>query len=241
MIKTIGISANILVDQDGMFPGYKRCYVNQDYIRTIVKHGAVPVVLPVTNDEAVIEAQIKLIDGLLLSGGQDVSPQLYDEDPQDKLGETLLMRDEFDFKLIEKAKERYIPILGICRGAQVLNVFHGGSLYQDTSYRPIQTIRHWQPKNPTEKTHEIRVFPQTRLSALFPSGRFCVNSFHHQVINKLAEGFVVMGQSNDGVIEAFESTTYPYMVGIQWHPEMLWHESSMDDLFKDFINQVEGR
>ncbi|AVO00932.1 gamma-glutamyl-gamma-aminobutyrate hydrolase [Staphylococcus simulans] len=240
-MKTIGISANILTDQAGMFPGYKRCYVNQDYIRSIVKQGAVPMVIPITDNDDIIEAQIRQVDALLLSGGQDVSPQLYNEDPQDKLGETLLARDVFDFKLIEKAKERFIPILGICRGAQVLNVFHGGSLFQDTSYRQIQSLRHWQPTNPTEKTHEIRVFPNTRLSALFPEGRFYVNSFHHQVVNQLAEGFRVMAQSNDGVIEAFESESYPYMVGIQWHPEMLWYENSMDALFKDFVDQIERR
>lgn len=142
-MKTIGISANILTDQAGMFPGYKRCYVNQDYIRSIVKQGAVPMVIPITDNDDIIEAQIRQVDALLLSGGQDVSPQLYNEDPQDKLGETLLSRDVFDFKLIEKAKERFIPILGICRGAQVLNVFHGGSLFQDTSYRQIQSLRHW--------------------------------------------------------------------------------------------------
>lgn len=236
MTVIIGISANIMIEQGDMFPGYERCYVNQDYIHSVIKNGGIPLVIPMNEDDSVIDAQMQLIDGLLLTGGQDVTPSLYEEDPQEKLGETLLRRDLFDYALIKKAKEREIPILGICRGAQILNVYHGGSLFQDVSYRLVQTIRHWQSHNPTEKTHEVRVFPNNHLAEIFTEGRFFVNSFHHQVINKIAEDFVVTAQSNDGAIEAFESTTYDYMLGIQWHPEMLWRESSMDALFTDFIN-----
>ncbi|HBK5982542.1 TPA: type 1 glutamine amidotransferase, partial [Staphylococcus pseudintermedius] len=141
---TVGISANISYDTGGMFPGYERCYVNQDYIHTIVKHHAIPLVLPIHTSQEIISQQIAHIDGLILTGGDDISPSLYHQDPYEKLGRTLLTRDLFDFKLLEAAKRKGIPILGICRGAQIINVYHGGSLYQDLSYREAHTLRHHQ-------------------------------------------------------------------------------------------------
>ncbi|AYU54181.1 gamma-glutamyl-gamma-aminobutyrate hydrolase family protein [Staphylococcus debuckii] len=240
MSANIGISASILTDQDGMFPGYKRCYVNQDYIEAVVKQGGIPFVLPITDDSDIIEKQIDMLDGLILSGGHDVSPALYHEDPLEKLGETLIERDQFDFQLIKAAIKKNIPILGICRGAQILNVYFGGTLYQDTSYRELNTIRHWQSYNPTEKTHQITIQSDTRLEKIFNETSLYVNSFHHQLIHELASNFKVNAYTNDRSIEGFESKGHQYIVGIQWHPEMLWRESSMDVLFKDFINQAES-
>ncbi|MFH0716273.1 gamma-glutamyl-gamma-aminobutyrate hydrolase family protein [Staphylococcus delphini] len=238
---TIGISANILKDAGGMFPGYERCYVNQDYIHTIVKHHAVPIVLPVHESHTLIPQQLAHIDGLILSGGQDVSPSLYDEEPYEKLGPTLLKRDLFDYKLIQAAKEKGIPILGICRGAQLINVYHGGTLYQDLSYREQQTLRHHQGQDPTETTHTVHIEPTSRLAHVFETDTMRVNSFHHQAINKVAPQFKVAASTSDGVVEAIESTDYPYLLGIQWHPEMLWRDTTMDQLISDFINICESK
>lgn len=240
MSAIIGISASILKDQDGMFPGYQRCYVNQDYINAVMKQGGIPFVIPMNNDKSIIKQQVKKLDGLILSGGHDVSPALYHEDPLEKLGETLIERDKFDFALIEEATKKNIPILGICRGAQILNVYFGGTLYQDTSYREKSTIRHWQSFNPTEKTHQITIKPKTRMAQIFKAHSFYVNSFHHQLIHELASNFIEVAHSNDQSIEAFESKDGTYILGIQWHPEMLWKESSMDELFLDFIKQAES-
>lgn len=238
---TVGISANISYDTGGMFPGYERCYVNQDYIHTIVKHHAIPLVLPIHTSQEIISQQIAHIDGLILTGGDDISPSLYHQDPYEKLGRTLLTRDLFDFKLLEAAKRKGIPILGICRGAQIINVYHGGSLYQDLSYREAHTLRHHQKHIPTETTHTIHIEPNSRLADAFETSQIMVNSFHHQTIQTLAPKFKAIAHATDGVIEAIEATNYPYLIGIQWHPEMFWRESLMDRLFSDFIKICESK
>ncbi len=238
MVAIIGITANILRDKDGMFPGYERCYINQDYVYSVTKHAGVPVVLPIHSDKNAIVKQVEQLDGLILSGGYDVSPHLYGEDPRNLIGETLLKRDLFEYTVLEQAKKRGIPILGICRGAQLINVYHGGTLYQDVSYRERETLRHWQGVNPTEKTHRIQILEQCHLARVFEEREIFVNSFHHQLIKDIAPDFKGTARSSDGVIECIEAQNYPYLVGVQWHPEMLWREEAMDKLFIDFIKNA---
>lgn len=235
----IGISGNILIDSGGIFPGYRRCYINEDYVKAVIKNGGVPIVLPITDDLDVVSSYIDNIDGLILSGGHDVSPYLYGEEPSPKLGEIYPQRDEFDFALIEKAKAKKLPILGICRGLQILNVYHQGSLWQDLSYNPNITVKHSQDHGPTITTHSVSIAENSMLEAILKTNNLRVNSFHHQAIKELGSDLKVSALASDQVIEAFEHKNYPFLVGIQWHPEML-HEVMpvMNAIFKEFIKKA---
>lgn len=115
--KLIGVSGSWITDPDGMFPGYHRSYVNDDYIDSVVQAGGTPVIIPVTTNPAVINTQVAHLDGLILSGGQDVNPLEYGEQPRQKCGTTFPERDQFELQLIKEAEQRHLPILGICRGA----------------------------------------------------------------------------------------------------------------------------
>lgn len=233
----IGISSSILVDSDGMFPGYERAYVNRDYVEAVINNGGIPFIIPFSQDKEVIKEQIKNIDGLILSGGHDVYPLNYGEEPKTKIGQVFPERDEYDFELLKNAKKRKIPILGICRGLQLMNVFEGGSLFQDLSYIGNDILKHSQNDRPTLKTHSVNIDKSSKLFEIFKVDEFLINSFHHQAINKVAKNFKVVAKAKDGVIEAIEYKNYPFYIGVQWHPEMLQKtDDLMKKLFKEFIN-----
>lgn len=233
----IGISGSIIKDQSGLFAGYKRAYVNDDYIQSVINAGGTPVIIPVTTNLGVLEEIVSKLDGLILSGGHDVNPKLYGENPLRKLGEIFPERDSFDFALIELAKKRAIPILGICRGTQILNVFHGGSLYQDLEYRATDLpIGHSQKSGPTIQTHSIKVDKDSKLYSIIKEEEVYVNSFHHQVLKNIGKGLKVVAKAEDGVPEVIELTEYPWLIGVQFHPEMLHGvDNKMQDIFNAFV------
>lgn len=232
----VGISGSILINQEDTFTGYIRSYANEDYVNSIVNNGGIPYILPIVEDKAAIKEQVANIDALLLTGGYDVDPYYYGEEPNMKLGEIMPRRDEFELKLLKEAIERNIPILGICRGLQLMNIYHGGSLYQDLSLNKDIVIKHDQVNTPNILTHGINIDEDTKLFEILKVKNMRVNSFHHQVINKLGDGFRVSAQSNDGVIEAIEHEDYNFMVGLQFHPEMLHKDYEiMNEIFKCFI------
>lgn len=234
----IGISTSLLIDDGGMFPGYKRTYVNKDYVDAVIKNGGIPMLIPFGESEEVVKSQIELVDGLILSGGHDVSPLNYGEEPLSKLGQTFPERDEFDRQLIQGAMQKGIPILGICRGCQIINAVMGGSLYQDISYIQDgkERIKHNQGHSPMLKTHSVTLTPESKLAAIFKTEKLVVNSFHHQAIHNIAPEFQAVAKAADGVVEAIEHRTYPFMVGVQWHPEMLAKgDEQSNELFIEFI------
>ncbi|MEJ6347755.1 gamma-glutamyl-gamma-aminobutyrate hydrolase family protein [Holzapfeliella sp. He02] len=235
----IGISGSFITDEGAPFPGYRRSYVNEDYVTSVSDNGGIPFIIPLTNDASVIKQQIDAVDALILSGGHDVSPRFYHEEPKANLGDISPERDEFDFALLKYAEEKQIPVLGICRGAQIMNVFHGGSLHQDLSYRSEDSLKHNQQKHPDMTTHSVNIAPDSKLFDSLKTTQTLVNSFHHQVINQLADTFVVSATASDGVIEGFESPTHPFLLAVQWHPEMLHRRSElMNQLFKSLINHT---
>ena len=128
MKRIVGVGGSLMFTDGGMFPGYGKSYVNDDYIQAVLAGGGVPLLVPVIEDEAAIEAQVACLDALVISGGWDVDPLLWGEEPHAKLGGTLPARDAFDQMLIRAARKKGIPILGICRGIQILNVAAGGTL-----------------------------------------------------------------------------------------------------------------
>lgn len=234
----IGISASILID-NGDFAGYRRIYVNEDYAAAVIKAGATPLVLSINDEESVIDEYVNIIDGLILSGGHDVDPREYKENPKPKLGQILPERDNFDLKLLKKAKEKNIPILGICRGSQLINVSYGGSLWQDLSYSDKDYIKHNQVYGPDMATHTIKLETDTKLYNIFKKDSLSVNSFHHQIIKDLGQGLKLAAQAPDGIVEAFEDPNYRFLIGLQFHPEMLHRvKDEMQNLFNEFVKEA---
>ena len=234
----IGISSSIIVDNSGSFAGYKRAYVNKDYVDAVIRAGGVPLIIPFSTDKEVIISQAQLIDGLILSGGHDINPYNYGQEPSQKIGETFPERDTYEMILLEERKKRNIPILGICRGFQLINVAAGGTLYQDLSLIPGNILKHNQVSNPTLKTHKVEIKENSFISSIFGKETM-VNSFHHQVIDKVANDFIVVAKASDGVVEAIEHKTYKFLVAVQWHPEMLAVNcEKARELFSKFVEEA---
>lgn len=236
----IGISGSVLLTNYGSSEGYRRAYVNEDYVQSVLQNGGIPFILPVVDDEEVLSTYIEQLDGLILSGGHDVTPQYYGEEPMQKIGETWELRDWFDSLLVEKALEKGIPVLGICRGMQVMNVLHGGSLWQDLSYMKDVEIKHLQGHSPELVTHLVDIEEGSQLHELMGENHVMVNTFHHQAVRELGQGFKATAFSADGIVEAIEHEEHPFYLGVQWHPEML-HASVplMNQLFAGLIQAAQ--
>lgn len=234
----IGISGSFIIDNGGSFPGYRRSYVNEDYVNSVIKNGGIPYIIPFSLDKEIILEQIKNVDGLILSGGHDVTPKFYKEEPMQKLGGISQDRDIFDFELLRNAKELNKPVLGICRGFQIMNVYFGGNLYQDLSYDKNVFIKHDQVNSPSMVSHSIDVTKDSLLESLIGNDNVMVNSFHHQIVKDVAKGFEIGAKSKDGVVESIENKDLR-MIGVQWHPEMLHNSVEiMNELFKFVIKEA---
>lgn len=237
-MKKVGISASLTIDNSSRFDNYKMVRVADNYIQTIAKIGAMPFVLPMIEDESIIEEQVRSLDALILSGGEDIDPRYYGELPTSKLGEISAERDAYDFKLAKYALKHNIPVLGICRGAQILNVILGGTLHQDHSYINGDTHEHNNKGNQSLPTHKVLIEERSFLHSIL--GREAmVNSFHHQSVKKAAPSVKVIAVGDDGVVEGFESVEKDrFILGIQWHPEMMANhgDENMIALFREFIN-----
>lgn len=231
----IGIAGNILIMEGGMFPGLYRSYVNHDYIISIEKSGGIPVILPVNSEGDELAKILSRLDGIVLSGGSDIDPLLYGEEPLPRQGFVFKDVDEFYIKLIHKAAQVHLPILGICKGIQAMNVAYGGTLYQDLEVQKGDVYKHTQQTPREIPTHSISVKKGSYLSSLGET--ILVNSFHHQAIKDVAPGFEVTAYAKDGVIEAIERTNDGFMLGVQWHPEMMasHDDEIMRKLFTGFI------
>ncbi len=207
---------------DGDRPGHHG--VREDYVRSVEQSGAIPVVLPPLRPEDA-EAVLDRIDGLVLSGGVDVDPELYGRPPHPKLGRVDRRRDDFELALTRRALARDLPILAICRGQQVLNVATGGTLIQDLPSELPGAVTHDAPGRRTRRAHPVEVASASRLGEILGAGTLSVNSFHHQAIDQLGEGLVASARCpGDGVIEGVEMPGRSFVVGVQWHPESFWNE-----------------
>ena len=235
----IGISGSILIAEGGVFTGYQRAYVNHAYVESVIKAGGIPFIIPFNTDKEVTKEQIKYVDGLILSGGHDIFPQLFGEEPKQHIGETFLDRDNFDILLLKTAVDQKKPVLGICRGHQVINVTFGGTMYQDLSYNKDIYIKHSQATKWDRPTHTVEIKENSFLSEIFGKEGL-VNSFHHQVVNKVADDFKVTALSKDGVVEGIENISdVKFILGVQWHPESMIHtDKNSAKLFKRFVERV---
>lgn len=238
MRKIIGIGGNLKFDVGGKFPGYARSYVNDDYVQAVISAGGVPIILPVLEDREIVRRQLEIVDAVILSGGYDVNPQLFGEEPHKLLGDTLKERDTFDTLLIQEARKLGLPILGICRGLQILNVIAGGTLYQDCSEADNSFVCHWQSYRPDKAAHSVSIVDDSILYNIFGENTQ-VNSFHHMAIHKLAEGYRATAHAADGIIEGIEATEGSWVLAVQWHPEMMHRVSENTlNLFRLLIKKA---
>lgn len=196
--------------------------------RPVEAAGGLPVLIPYFDRSETIESFLDIVGGLVLAGGKDVDPNYYHEPPHPKLRDIELLRDSVELQTIKKALERDMPILGICRGIQTINVAAGGTLFQDIPSFISTDIEHsnpWEaaldPKNP-QAHHSIEIHPSSRLFKIVGEKSLIVNSYHHQSVKDVAPGFEVVARAPDGIVEGIESLHHSFVVGIQCHIEFLW-------------------
>ena len=212
--------------------------VSDDYAHGVEAAGGLPVVIPYLQDEATVRSLAERLDGLLLAGGEDVSPLLYGEQPHLGLGEVIPERDELELRLVKAVMNLDKPVLGICRGIQLLNVALGGNLYQDLPREWAGDISHSQRARRNHLSHRVRLEAGSRLHALLGEGtELLCNSYHHQAVKDLAPGLTPVAWDDDGLVEAFELQGDSFVVGVQWHPENLWRTYPVYlGLFQGLVN-----
>jgi putative glutamine amidotransferase len=222
----VGVPAQTLQAIDGIPEGLPDSWVmSTRYMTALARAGAVPVMVPLLDDEATVRGVYDRLDGVFLAGGVDVHPSAYGQPPGPHLGRTDAARDKVELALARWAVADGKPLLGVCRGLHVLNVALGGTLYQDVAAELPGSIKHdyfpGQGYARDHVAHEIDVAAGSRLAGAFGAGACAVNSMHHQGIRDLGRGMRPSALAPDGLIEAVESGDTAYCVAVQWHPEAL--------------------
>ena len=221
--------------------GEGKIYTPTSYPKVIIAAGGNPIFFNFTRDEAIIEAYAEMVDGVLFSGGDDVNPASYGEEQIWGCGDVVPLRDDFEIALLKVLLTKYPekPILGICRGCQILNVGMGGTLYQDLRSQVPGCIRHQQQQSSHYASHKATVAEGSKLHEIYGSTEVMVNSFHLQAVKDLGAGLVITARASDGIVEGFEKPDHPYFVAVQWHPERLVeheHHPEHKPLFKSFVD-----
>lgn len=222
----------------------ERSSVNQQYVDAVIAAGGAPVLVPIGLDADGIDRVYDLLDGLLLPGGDDVSPARYGQAPHERLGAVSELRDALELHVATRALHDGLPILGICRGIQVLAVAAGGSLWQDVPSQYESQLSHdVRDHGRDHLCHEIAIESGSRLREAIGAPASTVNSFHHQAVRDVPEGFWVTARSRDGIVEAIESRDGSFAVGVQCHPEGMWRTTAPEfaGLFSAFIEAARLR
>jgi putative glutamine amidotransferase len=196
-----------------------RAGVNAAYVSAVARVGGVPLIVSQLMGDGSAARALEACHGLLLTGGEDVDPSRYGAEPSAALGSVDLARDRFELALFAAARAAAMPILGICRGIQLINVAMGGSLYQDLATERPGPVDHNPAVARTARTHQVRLEPGSRVARALGVERLAPNSFHHQAIKVLAPGLVATGWTDDNLIEAVEGRGDPWLLALQWHPE----------------------
>ncbi|MFD1417836.1 gamma-glutamyl-gamma-aminobutyrate hydrolase family protein [Companilactobacillus keshanensis] len=236
MSKLIGITADVFLEATSVINQQQADFVPRPAVNAVINAGGVPVSLPYL-PESKIDTLINKLDGIIFTGGPDVDPTFMNKEPIPELGTTNRYRDIFEISLIKKAFDKDIPILGICRGAQVINVALGGTVYQDLGVQyKGDLLKHHQTAPGNQPTHHVDVI-KSALQKSVGTHPF-VNSRHHQAIENAAPSLKVVATAPDGVIEAVENKDTSVQA-VQWHPENMWQEDEQQlQLFKDYIDRI---
>lgn len=217
----------------------RKDFLYREYSDAIVQAGGVPFLLPIVENTEIIGEMARRIDGLLLTGGGDVNPMFFGEEPMPGLGGVTPQRDIMELDLIKIFFDQKKPIFGICRGCQILNVFMGGDLYQDLKTQKESVLQHIQDAPRSHPSHSIRIKPDSTLYKITQKTIIRVNSFHHQAARSVVEPLHVSATAYDGVIEAIEGGDEDHFImGVQWHPErMVCGCEDSRNIFSYFVQQ----
>jgi putative glutamine amidotransferase len=217
------------------------------YINAVYRAGGTPIVIPPFDSTTHLKEYIDLVDALVLSGGEDVAPASYGENKVIELENINPDRDRWEISLFNEAYQAEIPILGICRGMQLINVSLGGSLYQDIdhqlncefSHLPLDSKRR---ENLEYVSHKVKILKNTFLNKILNEDHLDVNSHHHQAIKRISERLIVAAKSECGIIEAVENKAEPFLIGVQWHPEdLIDNYSSFINLFSELVKAAKNK
>jgi putative glutamine amidotransferase len=232
----IGVSTSLTIDKSP-----ERAYVNATYLDAVQQAGGIPIVLPPHLDARARDEIWKRLDGVLLTGGGDIDPKRFEEEPHSTLVEVSEERDALEIELVERALADRVPLFAICRGIQVLNVALGGSLYQDL---PGELgFCHSQTEPRDQPTHRVSVTGETKLAEVLGALELDVNSMHHQAIKRVGRGLREVAWAPDGVIEGVEvADVRTLVIGVQWHPEeLVGHDPAARGLFRSLVEAAQAR
>lgn len=239
---TIGIPTQTLHAIDGIPEGLPASWVmNQRYYHAVADAGGVPWMVPLlAHDLDTLRCIYERLDGVMLAGGVDMDPATFGEPPHPALGNIDPDRDAVELALTRWALQDGKPLLGLCRGLQVINVATGGSLHQDIESEYPRAIKHdYFPTAGYERdylAHDVELVPGSRLAAVLDADRLPVNSMHHQGVKSIGSGLVPVAYAPDGLVEALEGPNGAFAIGVQWHPEMLEvKEPNTRRLFTEFV------
>jgi putative glutamine amidotransferase len=211
------------------------------YVKAIEKSGGIPLLLPYVQGDATIARFVSLCDGFCFTGGADIDPTRYGEDKRATCEEVQYHRDDLEFRALHQVLKTEKPILAICRGAQLINVAFGGTLYQDIPSETPTHVLHRRQEDKYSLFHTVKVLADTPLRNLVQTEQICVNSFHHQAVKKLGAGLEIMAVADDGMAEAFYGSEKRYLRAYQWHPERLFDlDESHRVIFEDFVKACQG-
>ncbi|UCH60342.1 MAG: gamma-glutamyl-gamma-aminobutyrate hydrolase family protein [Anaerolineales bacterium] len=217
--------------------GFHMLSLTEAYVQALNKAGASPVLVPLGLNENALTSLVNRLDGLLFTGGGDVHPERYGSAAHPKVSQVDEDRDRVEIQLLQQALSKRLPVMGICRGLQLINVGLGGSLYEDIlDQHPGGEKHDYYPGYPRNYlAHLVEVQAGSRIAGVLGNGSVEVNSLHHQGIRRLGSGLKVTAVAPDGVIEAVELEDYPFGLAVQWHPEWLSEHLAMRSLFEAFV------
>lgn len=210
--------------------------INESYINAVCQKGGIPIISAYYNNECTDEI-LQNIQGIIFSGGVDPNPIFFGENPM-HCGEVSPKRDIFEINLCRKAFKKNIPMLGICRGMQIIALAFGGKIYQDIQKEHFGTFNHFQNFSGKYPFHGVNIIKNTGLYSILQKKRIYVNSFHHQAVCEVPKNFIISAKSDDLIIEAIEYTGKNFIMGVQWHPEQTSQKSIQRYIFKTFIDKT---